>query len=32
LDYVPMPDAVVAQIAAAWQTQIKTTEGAAIWP
>jgi len=32
LDYVPMPDAVVARITTAWQTQIKTTEGAAIWP
>jgi len=32
LDYVPMPEAVVAQITAAWATQIKTTEGAAIWP
>jgi len=32
LDYVPLPDAVVAHITTAWQTQIKTTEGAAIWP
>jgi len=32
LDYVPMPAAVVAQITAAWEAQIQTTEGAAIWP
>jgi len=32
LDYVPMPEAVVAQITAAWQNNIRTTEGATIWP
>jgi len=32
LDYVPMPEAVVAQIAAAWKTQIRTAQGEALWP
>src|SRR5690554_1853105 len=31
LDYVPMPDAVTAQIAEAWKTEIKSGDGAAIW-
>lgn len=31
LDYVPMPEAVTAQIAEAWKTQIKAEDGSAIW-
>lgn len=31
LDYVPMPDNVSQQIREAWKTQIKATDGAAIW-
>ncbi len=31
LDYVPMPDNVTNQIADMWKTEIKTTDGAAVW-
>ncbi len=31
LDYVPMPDEVVAQIHEGWKNEIKAADGAAIW-
>jgi phosphate transport system substrate-binding protein len=31
LDYVPLPDSVTKMIRAAWKTQIKSTDGKAIW-
>jgi len=31
LDYIPMPDAVVKLIHAAWKKEIKSNKGAAIW-
>jgi len=32
LDYVPLPPGVVEQVRQAWRTQIKTPDGAAVWP
>jgi len=32
LDYVPLPETVVEQVRQAWRTQIKTADGAALWP
>jgi len=31
LDYVPMPDAVTAQIAELWKTEVRAADGSAIW-
>jgi phosphate transport system substrate-binding protein len=31
LDYVPMPDNVTNQIADLWKSEIKTTDGSAVW-
>src|SRR5690606_17584073 len=31
LDYVPMPDNVVSQIAEVWKTDVKAADGTAIW-
>jgi phosphate transport system substrate-binding protein len=31
LDYVPLPDSVTQMIRASWKTQIKSTDGKAIW-
>lgn len=32
LDYVPLPEAVIAQIRTAWSTDIRDTDGQPIWP
>ena len=31
LDYVPLPEPLVRQIADAWKAQVKDTSGKAIW-
>jgi phosphate transport system substrate-binding protein len=31
LDYVPMPEAVVKQVADAWKTEVKAADGSGIW-
>jgi phosphate transport system substrate-binding protein len=31
LDYVPLPEALVAQIESSWKVQIKDSAGKAVW-